>query len=81
MFAENCKMDSPDLDRVVRIKTNTCRGGIVENIYARNIEVGQCGESVLKINLDYEPKEICCQRRFAGCFRPHYWQHQYQNPI
>ena len=61
LFAENCKMDSPDLDRVVRIKTNTCRGGIVENIYARNIEVGQCGESVLKINLDYEPKEICCR--------------------
>ena len=61
LFAENCKMDSPDLDRVVRIKTNTCRGGIVENIYARNIEVGQCGESVLKINLDYESKEICCR--------------------
>ena len=61
LFAENCKMDSPDLDRVIRIKTNTCRGGIIENLYARNIEVGQCGESVLKINLDYEPKEICCR--------------------
>ena len=61
VFAENCKMDSPDLDRVIRIKTNTCRGGIIENLYARNIEVGQCGESVLKINLDYEPKEICCR--------------------
>ena len=68
LFAENCKMDSPDLDRVVRIKTNTCRGGIIENIYARNIEVGQCGESVLKINLDYEPKEICC-RGFAPTVR------------
>lgn len=61
VFAENCKMDSPDLDRVIRIKTNTCRGGIIENLYARNIEVGQCGESVLKINLDYEPKELCCR--------------------
>ena len=68
LFAENCKMDSPDLDRVVRIKTNTCRGGIIENIYARNIEVGQCGESVLKINLDYEPREICC-RGFAPTVR------------
>ena len=68
LFAENCKMDSPDLDRVIRIKTNTCRGGIIENIYARNIEVGQCGESVLKINLDYEPKEICC-RGFAPTVR------------
>ena len=61
LFAENCVMDSPELDRVIRIKTNTCRGGIVENIYVRNIEVGECGESVLKINLDYEPKEICCR--------------------
>lgn len=61
LFAENCVMDSPNLDRVVRIKTNNCRGGVIENIYVRNIEVGQCGESVLKINLDYEPKEICCR--------------------
>ena len=61
VFAENNKMDSPNLDRVIRIKTNTCRGGVIENIYARNIEVGQCGESVLKINLDYEHNEICCR--------------------
>lgn len=61
VFAENNKMDSPELERVVRIKTNTCRGGVIENIYARNIEVGQCKESVLKINLDYEAKEKCCR--------------------
>lgn len=61
VFAENNRMDSPNLDRVIRIKTNTCRGGVIENIYARNIEVGQCGESVLKINLDYEHNEICCR--------------------
>lgn len=61
LYAENCKMDSPNLDRVVRIKTNTCRGGVIENINARNIEVGQCKEAVLKINLDYEPNEICCR--------------------
>lgn len=46
---------------MVRIKTNPCRGGVIENIYVRNTEVGQCKESVLKINLDYEPKEICCR--------------------
>lgn len=59
LFVENCKMDSPDLDRVIRIKTNSCRGGVVEDIYVRNVEVGQCGEAVLKINLDYDPKESC----------------------
>ena len=57
VFAENCEMDSPNLDRVLRIKTNTCRGGVTENIYVRNIKVGQCGESVMRINLGYEPNE------------------------
>ena len=61
VFAENCKMDSPSLDRVLRIKTNSCRGGIIENINMRNITVGQCGEAVLKINTDYEPREVCCR--------------------
>ncbi|MCM1163489.1 MAG: glycoside hydrolase family 88 protein [Muribaculaceae bacterium] len=59
LFAENCVMDSPDLDRVVRIKTNSCRSGVIENIYVRNIEVGQCKEAVLKINLLYERREAC----------------------
>ena len=59
LFAENCVMDSPDLDRVVRIKTNSCRSGVIEKIYCRNIEVGQCNEAVLKINLLYERKEAC----------------------
>lgn len=58
VFVENCKMDSPNLDRILRIKTNSCRGGVIENIYMRNVEVGLCAEAVLKINLDYEPKEI-----------------------
>ena len=61
VFAHDNVMDSPELERVIRIKTNTCRGGIIENIYARNIKVGQCKESVLKINLDYEPGEVCCR--------------------
>jgi len=45
----------------LRIKTNSCRGGIIENINMRNITVGQCGEAVLKINTDYEPREVCCR--------------------
>ncbi len=59
LYVEDCTMDSPQLDRVIRIKTNNCRGGIIENIWVRNIEVGQCKEAVLKINLLYESKEDC----------------------
>ena len=61
VYAEDCEMDSPNLDRVLRIKTNSCRGGIIENINMRNVTVGQCGEAVLKLNTDYEPREVCCR--------------------
>ena len=57
IFVENCDMDSPELERVIRLKTNTCRGGVTDGIYVRNIRVGQCKEAVLKINLVYEPNE------------------------
>lgn len=59
VYAEDCDMDSPNLERVLRIKTNNCRGGLVENINMRDIRVGQCKEAVLKINLDYERREQC----------------------
>ena len=58
VFIENCKMSSPNLDRILRIKTNSCRGGVIEDIYMRNVEVGECAEAVLKINLDYDPREV-----------------------
>ena len=61
VYAHDCVMDSPELERVLRIKTNSCRGGVIENINMRNIKVGVCKEAVLKINTDYEPKEICCR--------------------
>jgi polygalacturonase len=53
IFAENCKMDSPNLERALRIKTNSVRGGTVENIYLRNITIGQVAEAVVKINFLY----------------------------
>jgi polygalacturonase len=59
LFVENCKMDSANLERVIRIKSNNCRGGTIDNINVRNVQVGQCKEAILDINLKYEPKEDC----------------------
>lgn len=56
VFVYDCKMNSPELDRAIRIKTNAMRGGIVENIYVKNIEIGQVKEAILKINCMYETK-------------------------
>lgn len=68
LFVENCRMDSPDLDRVIRIKTSTCRGGLIENVFVRNVTVGQCREAVLRINLQYENREKC-NRGYAPTVR------------
>ena len=59
IFAHDCVMDSPQLERVLRIKTNSCRGGVIENVSMKDIKVGVCKEAVLKINLDYEHNEVC----------------------
>jgi polygalacturonase len=58
IFAEDCTMDSPNLDRALRIKTNSVRGGFVENVYMRNVEIGQVAEAVLKINFHYGEGDI-----------------------
>jgi len=54
VFAERCQMDSPQLDRALRIKSNSVRGGFVERVYMRNVTVGQVAEAVVTINLFYE---------------------------
>jgi polygalacturonase len=54
VFAENCRMDSPKLERVLRLKTNSVRGGFIENIFMRQVTVGQVADAILSINLFYE---------------------------
>jgi unsaturated rhamnogalacturonyl hydrolase len=54
VFAEDCLMDSPNLDRGLRIKTNSVRGGTVENVFMRNVTIKQVGETPLKIDFYYQ---------------------------
>ena len=56
IFAENCKMSSPHLDIALRIKTSTARGGIIQNVFVRNITVGQVAGSAILITKIYEDK-------------------------
>ncbi|MEJ2615174.1 MAG: glycosyl hydrolase family 28 protein [Ignavibacteriaceae bacterium] len=53
IFASDCYMDSPNLDRALRIKTNSLRGGTVENIYLKNITVGTVSDAAIRINYFY----------------------------
>jgi polygalacturonase len=53
IFGEDCDMDSPNLDRAIRVKTNRSRGGTIEHLYFRNIRVGTVREAVVKVNMRY----------------------------
>lgn len=54
VWVENCRMDSPNLDRALRFKNNAERGGILENVFMRDVQIGQVAEAVLTIDLLYE---------------------------
>jgi polygalacturonase len=54
IFAERCRMDSPQLDRALRFKTNSVRGGTIEHVYMRDVTVGQVAEAVVTADFFYE---------------------------
>ncbi|MFN3582641.1 glycoside hydrolase family 28 protein [Phenylobacterium sp.] len=54
VFAENCRLDSPDLDHAIRFKNNALRGGIVERVRYRNLDVGQVRRAVVTVDFNYE---------------------------
>ncbi|HEX2833124.1 MAG TPA: glycoside hydrolase family 28 protein [Thermoanaerobaculia bacterium] len=57
VFAEKCRLDSPDLERALRFKTNTLRGGTIENVFVRDIEIGTVNLAPIEIDLRYEPRD------------------------
>ena len=63
IFAERCRMDSPRLDRVLRFKTNSVRGGVIERVAMRQITVGQVAEAIVAADFYYEEGD-------AGAFTP-----------
>ena len=54
LFAENCQLDSPNLDHALRVKNNAMRGGLLEHLHFRNIQVGQVAHAVITIDFNYE---------------------------
>ena len=63
IFAEKCSMDSPQLDRALRLKTNSVRGGVIERVFMRDVTIGQVKEAVVAIDFNYEEGD-------AGQFTP-----------
>ena len=56
VYAYDCEMSSPNLGRALRLKSNKYRGGIIENIYLRDIKVGEVNNAAIRINQNYFSK-------------------------
>jgi unsaturated rhamnogalacturonyl hydrolase len=54
VFVENCEMSSPNLVCALRLKSNAVRGGVLQNIFMRNVNVGLVKDSVLQIDFLYD---------------------------
>ncbi|MFD0751479.1 glycoside hydrolase family 28 protein [Mucilaginibacter calamicampi] len=54
IYAINNIMDSKDLDRVLRLKTSSSRGGIIENVFMKDTKVGTYKDAALSFNMFYE---------------------------
>lgn len=53
VYIRDCRMGGSDLLRALRLKSNSWRGGYIENILFRDVEVDSVGEGVLEISLLY----------------------------
>lgn len=53
VYVRDCHMGGTDLIRALRLKTNSYRGGYIENILFRDVQVDQVREGVLEISLLY----------------------------
>jgi polygalacturonase len=51
VFMEDCQFEGTD--RAIRIKSRGDRGGVVENIFARNLSVKNMQREVVILNMDY----------------------------
>jgi len=54
VFVENCRLSSPSLNEAFRFKTNAMRGGIIENVYFRNITIGEVSDAILQVDFYYQ---------------------------
>ena len=54
IWVQRCEMSSPHLQRALRIKTNSYRGGDIENIWFKNVNVGQVADAVVQVTFYYE---------------------------
>lgn len=53
IFARRLRMSSPDLERGLRIKTNSLRGGVIDTVLFTEVQIGEVKDAIV-INFYYE---------------------------
>jgi hypothetical protein len=67
VFMEDCEFAGTD--RAIRIKSRADRGGVVENIYARNLKVRDMQREVVILNMDYSSDRQAITKQSPPVFR------------
>jgi polygalacturonase len=67
IFMEDCQFEGTD--RAIRIKSRGDRGGVVENVYARNLAVKNMQREVVILNMDYNSDRQAFLKETPPVFR------------
>jgi unsaturated rhamnogalacturonyl hydrolase len=53
VFVDHCQMSSPQLNAILRFKNTPVRGGVIENVYARDVSVGSVNKKNAGFLIEY----------------------------
>ena len=53
VYVRNCHMGSPNLNRALRMKSNSYRGGYITDIVFRDVTIDQVANDIMQVTLDY----------------------------
>ncbi|MEI9904545.1 MAG: glycosyl hydrolase family 28 protein [Asticcacaulis sp.] len=53
IFVHDCHMGSPNLNRALRLKSNSYRGGYIENIVFRDVTIDSVADDIFQVDLSY----------------------------
>ncbi len=58
VYVQNCSLKGTSLSSVLRFKTNSLRGGIIENIFMRNCSIGKVAGDLLDVDMYYQEGDV-----------------------
>lgn len=53
IYVRDCHMGSPNLNRALRLKSNSYRGGYIQNVVFRDVQVDQVSDDIFQVTLEY----------------------------